>query len=162
MAYSCASQRYRRKWDRESESGLLQQRGYKPSVPTGELADLPQPVSAGGEVMTIVAAVPGFEGRSTIETRGSWAVCLTALGIAAVSFAAPAITVVGLKSIVADLGGERCSICAVTALSAPTDRAGRRVATVMIRAGRSRDLGRTHRLLDAIMRASETGQKQVL
>ena len=43
----------------------------------------------------------------TIETRASWAVCLTALGIAAVSFAAPAITVVGLKSIAADLGGER-------------------------------------------------------
>ena len=57
--------------------------------------------------MTIVAALPGFEGRSTIETRASWAVCLTALGIAAVSFAAPAITVVGLKSIAADLGGER-------------------------------------------------------
>src|SRR3954471_1860932 len=44
---------------------------------------------------------------ATIETRGSWIVCLTALGIAAVSFAAPAITVVGLKSIAADLGGER-------------------------------------------------------
>ena len=44
---------------------------------------------------------------ATIETRRSWIVCLTALGIAAVSFAAPAITVVGLKSIAADLGGER-------------------------------------------------------
>ena len=44
---------------------------------------------------------------ATIETRGSWIVCLTALGIAAVSFAAPAVTVVGLKSIAADLGGER-------------------------------------------------------
>ncbi|HZU88035.1 MAG TPA: MFS transporter [Stellaceae bacterium] len=44
---------------------------------------------------------------TTIETRGSWIVCLTALGIAAVSFAAPAITVVGLKSLAADLGGER-------------------------------------------------------
>ena len=43
----------------------------------------------------------------TIETRRSWIVCLTALCIAAVSFAAPAITVVGLKSIAADLGGER-------------------------------------------------------
>ena len=32
---------------------------------------------------------------------------MTALGIAAVSFAAPAITVVGLKSIAAELGGER-------------------------------------------------------
>jgi hypothetical protein len=57
--------------------------------------------------MTILAAVPGSEGRSTVETRTSWAVCLTALGIAAVSFAAPAITVVGLKSIAAELGGER-------------------------------------------------------
>jgi MFS family permease len=37
----------------------------------------------------------------------SWTVCITALGIAAVSFAAPAITVVGLKSMAADLGGER-------------------------------------------------------
>jgi MFS family permease len=45
--------------------------------------------------------------RPTIETRGSWIVCLTALGIAAVSFAAPVITVVGLKSIAADLGGAR-------------------------------------------------------
>jgi MFS family permease len=44
---------------------------------------------------------------ATIESRGSWIVCLAALGIAAVSFAAPAITVVGLKSIAADLGGER-------------------------------------------------------
>src|SRR5579872_1379207 len=44
---------------------------------------------------------------ATIETRHSWTVCLTALGIAAVSFAAPAITVVGLKSIAAELGGER-------------------------------------------------------
>src|SRR6185437_6628590 len=53
---------------------------------------------------------PGSEGRSTIETRASWAVCLTALGIAAVSFAAPAITVVGLKSIAADLGGVRATV----------------------------------------------------
>ncbi len=44
---------------------------------------------------------------ATIETRASWAVCLTALGIAAVSFAAPAVTVVALKQIAADLGGER-------------------------------------------------------
>ena len=53
---------------------------------------------------TIISAAPL---PATIETRGSWIVCLTALGIAAVSFAAPAITVVGLKSIAADLGGER-------------------------------------------------------
>jgi MFS family permease len=48
-----------------------------------------------------------WQDRPTIETRGSWAVCLTALGIAAVSFAAPAVTVVSLKQIAADLGGER-------------------------------------------------------
>ena len=52
----------------------------------------------------IVSTAPA---PATIETRGSWIVCLTALGIAAVSFAAPAVTVVGLKSIAADLGGER-------------------------------------------------------
>ena len=58
--------------------------------------------------MTIFSAVVSAAPlRPTIETRASWIVCLTALGIAAVSFAAPAITVVGLKSIAADLGGER-------------------------------------------------------
>jgi MFS family permease len=69
------------------------------------LANPPEGSSIGR--MTTLTASPGSEGRSTIETRASWAVCLTALGIAAVSFAAPAITVVGLKSIAADLGGER-------------------------------------------------------
>jgi MFS family permease len=44
---------------------------------------------------------------ATIETRRSWIVCLTALGIAAVSFAAPTVTVVGLTSIAAEFGGER-------------------------------------------------------
>src|SRR6476469_7159293 len=56
---------------------------------------------------TSTATVSWSPGAVTIETRASWTVCLTALGIAAVSFAAPAITVVGLKSIAADLGGER-------------------------------------------------------
>src|SRR4051794_34372302 len=69
------------------------------------LAILPEDSSIGR--MTIPAAVTGSEGQLTVETRASWAVCLTALGIAAVSFAAPAITVVGLKEIAADLGGER-------------------------------------------------------
>jgi MFS family permease len=50
----------------------------------------------------IVPAVP-----VTIETRTSWTVCVTALCITAVSFAAPVITVVGLRSIAAELGGER-------------------------------------------------------
>src|SRR5215469_4677726 len=44
---------------------------------------------------------------ATIESRQSWTVCLTALCIAVVAFAAPTITAVGLTSIAADLGGER-------------------------------------------------------
>jgi MFS family permease len=52
-------------------------------------------------------AAPAVAVRATIETRASWAVCLTALGIASVSFAAPAVTVVALTQIAADLGGER-------------------------------------------------------
>src|SRR6185437_9799472 len=43
----------------------------------------------------------------SIETRKSWAICLTAFAVTAVSFAAPAITVVGLRAIADDLGGER-------------------------------------------------------
>jgi MFS family permease len=42
-----------------------------------------------------------------IETRATWAVALTALGIYSVSFGAPVITVVALKQIAADLGGAR-------------------------------------------------------
>jgi MFS family permease len=58
--------------------------------------------------MTVSSAtVSAAPVAATIETRASWIVCLTALGIAAVSFAAPAITVVGLTSIAADLGGAR-------------------------------------------------------
>src|SRR5258708_29552559 len=48
-----------------------------------------------------------WAGRASIETRASWAVCLTAVGIAAVSFAAPVVTVVALKQIATDLGGDR-------------------------------------------------------
>src|SRR5258708_3014813 len=51
-------------------------------------------------------AAPAVAARATIETRASWAVCLTALGIASVSFAAPAVTVVALKQIAADLRAE--------------------------------------------------------
>src|SRR5260370_1627382 len=58
--------------------------------------------------MTIfTVAVQGSPRGATIETRASWVVCLTALGRAAASFAAPAITVVGFRPIAADLGGER-------------------------------------------------------
>src|SRR5579862_903682 len=43
----------------------------------------------------------------TVETRRSWVICVTAFAITATSFAAPAITVVGLRSIAEELGGER-------------------------------------------------------
>jgi MFS family permease len=43
----------------------------------------------------------------TVESRASWAVALTALGIYAVSFGAPTITVVALKPIAAELGSAR-------------------------------------------------------
>ena len=48
-----------------------------------------------------------WAGRPTIETRNSWVVCLAALGVAATTFGAPAIIVVALKPLAADLGGER-------------------------------------------------------
>jgi MFS family permease len=43
----------------------------------------------------------------SVESRASWAVALTALGIYTVSFGAPTITVVALKPIAADLGSAR-------------------------------------------------------
>jgi len=43
----------------------------------------------------------------SVETRSSWVVSLAALGIMSVSAGAPMIAVVALKSISADLGGER-------------------------------------------------------
>jgi MFS family permease len=49
----------------------------------------------------------GTIGPATIETRASWVVALTALGIYSVSFGAPTITVVALKPIAAELGGAR-------------------------------------------------------
>jgi len=58
--------------------------------------------------MTIFTlAAQSLPERTTIETRASWVVALTALGIAAVSFGAPVVTVVALKPITADLGGAR-------------------------------------------------------
>src|ERR1051326_3768399 len=44
---------------------------------------------------------------ASVESRASWVVALTALGIYAVSFGAPIITVVALKPIAAELGGAR-------------------------------------------------------
>jgi MFS family permease len=44
---------------------------------------------------------------ATIESRASWTVALTALGIYSVSFGAPVITVVALKPIAAELGSAR-------------------------------------------------------
>ncbi len=58
--------------------------------------------------MTVTSAAErGALRPDTIETRASWVVALTALGIYAVSFGAPGITVVALKQIAADLGSTR-------------------------------------------------------
>jgi MFS family permease len=58
--------------------------------------------------MTAFAIAGRPTGRlATIETRASWVVALTALGIYSVSFGAPTITVVALKPIAAELGGAR-------------------------------------------------------
>jgi len=57
-------------------------------------------------------AAPSITGRTataapSVESRASWAVALTALGIYSVSFGAPTITVVALKPIAAELGSAR-------------------------------------------------------
>jgi len=59
--------------------------------------------------VTDFVTAPTVTGRAatTVESRGSWAVALTALGIYAVSFGAPTITVVALKPIAAELGSAR-------------------------------------------------------
>src|SRR3954468_14838951 len=44
---------------------------------------------------------------ATIETRASWVVAFTALGIYSLSFGAPIATVVALKDIAGELGGTR-------------------------------------------------------
>src|ERR1700730_6166808 len=55
------------------------------------------------------ASVAGRAAATTdsVETRYSWVVALTALGIYSVSFGAPTITVVALKPIAAELGSAR-------------------------------------------------------
>jgi MFS family permease len=58
--------------------------------------------------MPVSTVTGGTAQRSaTIETRASWVVALTALGIYSVSFGAPTITVVALKPIAVELGGAR-------------------------------------------------------
>jgi MFS family permease len=55
--------------------------------------------------MSIISAAERTALRpDTIESRASWVVALTALGIYSVSFGAPVITVVALKQMAADLG----------------------------------------------------------
>ena len=51
--------------------------------------------------------MPGETGAASIETRASWVVALTALGIYMVGFGAPVVTVVALKPIAAELGDAR-------------------------------------------------------
>jgi len=63
----------------------------------------------------IVATAPV---PATVETRGSWIVCLTALGIAAVSFAAPAILVVGFRQLECEKMNSRALISSTVFYSA--------------------------------------------
>jgi hypothetical protein len=75
-------------------------------------------------------AAPALIAHPTIETRASPAVCLTALGIAAVSFGAPTVTVVA-QPIAADLGGDRWAPALAYSLAWPgsaRDGAGSRRA----------------------------------
>lgn len=60
--------------------------------------------------MTILSAGRARAGAApatTIETRRSWIVAITAVAVYGVSYGAPMITVVGLKTIAGDLGGGR-------------------------------------------------------
>ena len=57
--------------------------------------------------MSMTTSQHGALRQETIETRASWLVASTAVGIASVSFGAPYIAVVALKSIAADLGSAR-------------------------------------------------------
>src|SRR5260370_4409171 len=57
--------------------------------------------------MAAVIAEGGAIRVGSVESRASWAIALTALGIYTVAFGAPAIAVVGLKPIAAELGGAR-------------------------------------------------------
>src|SRR5258708_21503256 len=88
-----------------------------------------------------------WAGRASIETRASWAVCLTALGIAAVSFAAPAVTVVALKQIATDLGGDR-SVPAGAHLLA---RLGASVGGIAVGRGAQRFCGRAAGVFGSLM-----------
>ena len=63
------------------------------------------PVSAAARASPGTAVRTGFP--ASVETRSSWVVAFTALGILAVSYGAPLVSVVALKPIAADLGGER-------------------------------------------------------
>ena len=57
--------------------------------------------------MTASAALDRTLHPASIESRASWVVALTALGVYAVSFGAPYVAVVALKPIAAELGGAR-------------------------------------------------------
>src|SRR3954471_8897740 len=57
--------------------------------------------------MTSSAAHIASSRTTSIETRASWTVALTALAVYTVSFGAPVITVVALKPIAAELGDAR-------------------------------------------------------
>jgi MFS family permease len=53
------------------------------------------------------ATFPSIETRTSVETRQSWIVATVVLGIMAIAFGAPWITLVALKDIAAEVNGER-------------------------------------------------------
>ncbi|MGH7092232.1 MAG: MFS transporter, partial [Stellaceae bacterium] len=58
--------------------------------------------------MTIISTAGGRAGAAaTVESRRSWLIAATAVAVYAISYGAPLITVVGLKTIATDLGGGR-------------------------------------------------------
>jgi hypothetical protein len=56
---------------------------------------------------TVTATGRAPPAAATIETRRSWLIAITALGILSVSFGAPVITIVALKPIAAGFGDIR-------------------------------------------------------
>ena len=57
--------------------------------------------------MTTASVVDGATAAGTIETRRSWLVAWSALGVLTASLGAPLITIVALKPIAAEFGGVR-------------------------------------------------------
>jgi MFS family permease len=66
---------------------------------------------------TAIAQLPAGAAIASIETRASWIAALAALGIMAVTLGAPFVAIVGLKSIVAELGATRSVVSLAASFS---------------------------------------------